>query len=55
MAENRDCALSTRISCTLRAALEHAAAQDDRTVLKYVERVLVEHIDKVAKGKRKRT
>lgn len=54
MAEIRDCALNIRISCTLKESLEKAAAQDDRTLSKYVERVLLAHIEKVAKRRSRR-
>jgi len=54
MASTKDCHLGIRIDCDLKKALEKAASLDDRTVSKYVERVLVAHIEKVAKAKRKR-
>ncbi len=54
MAEIRDCALNIRISCDLKKALEQAAAQDDRTISNYVERVLVAHIEKVEKRRSRR-
>jgi len=55
MAETRDCKLGIRINCDLKTKLEQAAAQDDRTLSKYVERVLLAHIEKLAKKPRKRT
>ncbi len=50
----KDCHLGIRLSCELKEALEQAAVQDDRTISNYVERVLREHMSKVAgRGRRK--
>ena len=35
---------SVRLPEDLKAAIEHLAAQDDRSVSKYIERVLDEHV-----------
>jgi len=44
----RDKAFTVRVSAEVKAALETAAEQDDRTVASYIERVLT--ADLVAKG-----
>jgi hypothetical protein len=44
--ETRSIPLGLRITPTLRAALDKAAANDDRTLAAYVERVLTEHLRK---------
>lgn len=49
MAEIRDCALNTRISCNLKEALEKAAVRDGRTLSNYIEQILLAHVEKVAK------
>lgn len=54
MAETRDCKLGIRINCDLKKTLEQAAAQDDRTMSNYIERVLLAHIEKVVKRRSRR-
>ena len=52
MAEKRDCNLGIRISCSLKEALEEAAAQEGRTVSNYVEQIFKAHLEKSKKRKR---